>query len=135
MVLRPLPTWIRLRRCRRLPSRQCPLNSSAAAPFTKWKGLAPTILPFSGGRGHFMSFARFVCCAFAASMLLVCAVVDGRAAGAFSVGQCGAYGYAYDYSEAEAARQAATSKCQGECTTIPVFRACAAFAVDATNAC
>ncbi len=52
-----------------------------------------------------------------------------------AVGNCGAYGFAYDYPEAEAAKQAAIGKCEGECTTIPVHRACAAFAVDAANAC
>jgi hypothetical protein len=81
------------------------------------------------------AFGRFVCCILATATMLILTIVDGHAAGAFAVGNCGAYGFAYDYPEAETARQAATSQCSGECKTIPVQRACAAFAVDATDAC
>jgi len=81
------------------------------------------------------AFGRFVCCILAAATMLIPTIVDGQAAGAFAVGNCGAYGFAYDYQEAETARQAATRQCTGECKTIPVQRTCAAFAVDVTNAC
>jgi uncharacterized protein DUF4189 len=83
-----------------------------------------------------MTCGRIICCMVAAATMLVFSIVDGRAAGAFAVGKCGAYGFAYDYPEAEAAKRAAAGKCEGECTTtIPVMRACAALAVDAANAC
>ena len=82
-----------------------------------------------------MAFGRSVCCLLAAAFLLALTVVDGRAAGAFAVGNCGVYGFAYDYPEGESAKQAAVGQCTGACKTIPVTRACAAFAVDATNAC
>ena len=78
---------------------------------------------------------RFICCMVAAAAMLISAIVDVRAAGAFAVGSCGAYGYSYDYPEPEAARRAAINQCSGECKIVPVRRACAALAVDATNAC
>jgi hypothetical protein len=82
-----------------------------------------------------MTFGRFLCGMVATAMVLVTTIVDGRAAGAFAVGNCGAYGFSYDYPQAEAARQAAAGKCDGECKTIPVTKACAAFAVDVKDAC
>ncbi len=57
------------------------------------------------------------------------------AAGAFAMGKCGAFGEAYDYAGEEAARAAALKKCQGDCTTVVMTRACAAFAIDMTNPC
>lgn len=82
-----------------------------------------------------MTFGRFICCMVAAAAMLATTIVDARAAGAFAVGNCGAYGFSYDYPEAEAAQQAAVGQCTGKCTVIPVKRACAAFAVDGANAC
>jgi hypothetical protein len=82
-----------------------------------------------------MSLGRFICGMAAAAAMLAMTVVDGRAAGAFAVGNCGAYGFSYDYPEAEAAQQAAVGQCSGECKVIPLKRACAAFAVDGANAC
>lgn len=82
-----------------------------------------------------MRFGRFLCGMAAAAMMLAAAIVEGRAAGAFAVGQCGAYGFAYDYPEAGAARKAAVRKCDGDCKSIPVTKACAAFAVDVKDAC
>lgn len=83
------------------------------------------------------AFGRFICGTVAAVLILATTIVDGRAAGAFAVGSCGAYGYSYDYplSLQESAKQDAAKQCSGECTTIQVTRACAAFAVDAANAC
>jgi Domain of unknown function (DUF4189) len=57
------------------------------------------------------------------------------AAGAFAMGKCGAFGQAYDYAGESQARAAAQKQCKGECTTITMKRACAAFAVDMTNPC
>jgi hypothetical protein len=83
-----------------------------------------------------MRLFRSICCLFAAAFTLAW-TVDGRAAGAFAVGNCGAYGFAYDYPLAmqATAKQDATKQCSGVCQTIEVTRACAAFAVDAANAC
>ena len=61
---------------------------------------------------------------------------QARAAGAFAIGKCGAYGQAYDYAGEAGALAAARKQCKGECTTtVTMKRACAAFAVDMTNPC
>lgn len=60
---------------------------------------------------------------------------EAQAAGAFAIGKCGAYGQAFDYPAEEAALAAARKQCQGECTIMPMKRACAAFAVDLKNPC
>jgi hypothetical protein len=63
-------------------------------------------------------------------------VTQSWAAGAFSIGKCGAYGQAYDYAGESAARAAAIKQCKGGCTTtVTMKRACAAFAVDMANPC
>lgn len=80
-------------------------------------------------------FGRFICCVVAAATMLANSIVVAHAAGAFAVGNCGAYGFSYDYPQADAAQQAALGKCTGNCKVIPVKRACAAFAVDGANAC
>ena len=80
-------------------------------------------------------FGRFICCTVAAALMLVAGIVAGQAAGAFALGNCGAYGFSYDFPQADAARQAALGKCSGDCTVIPVQRTCAAFAIDGTNVC
>jgi Domain of unknown function (DUF4189) len=64
------------------------------------------------------------------------AAAVAQAAGAFAVGACGAYGYAFDYKEAAAARAAAGQKCSGTCKIVGALRRdCAALAVDAKNPC
>ena len=62
-------------------------------------------------------------------------VTQSRAAGAFAMGKCGTYGQAYDYAAESQARAAAQKQCKGDCTTITIKRACAAFSVDMTNPC
>jgi len=63
-------------------------------------------------------------------------VTEARAAGAFAIGKCGAYGQAYDYPAARVARAAALKQCKGgNCKMITMKRACAAFAVDMANPC
>jgi uncharacterized protein DUF4189 len=57
------------------------------------------------------------------------------AVGAFAIGKCGAYGEAYDYPAAEAARIAALKQCKGGCTALTMRRACAALAIDLKNPC
>jgi hypothetical protein len=81
------------------------------------------------------SFGRFICCVAATAAMLANSIVGVDAAGAFAVGDCGAYGYSYDYPQPDAAKEAALGKCSGNCKVIPVKRACAAFAVDGANAC
>jgi hypothetical protein len=62
-------------------------------------------------------------------------VTESWAAGAFAIGKCGAYGQAYDYAGEAGALAAARKQCKGECTTVTMKRACAAFSVDMTNPC
>ena len=62
-------------------------------------------------------------------------VTESRAAGAFAVGKCGAYGQAYDYPAEAEARAAALKQCKGQCTAVTMKRACAALAVDMANPC
>jgi hypothetical protein len=70
-----------------------------------------------------------------ASFLTLLGLAPSFAAGAFAMGKCGAYGQAYDYVAESEARAAAQKQCKGECTTVTMKRACAAFSVDMTNPC
>jgi hypothetical protein len=58
-----------------------------------------------------------------------------QAAGAFAIGKCGAYGQAIDYPAEQPALAAARKQCKGQCSTVTMKKACAAFAVDMTNPC
>jgi len=82
-----------------------------------------------------MIFLRLTGCIFAAAAMCTVPNIGARAAGAFAVGNCGAYGFSYDYAEAEAAKRAAVAQCDGACTSVPVMRACAALAIDAGKSC
>ncbi len=74
--------------------------------------------------------------ALAAACSLMATIGVADAAGAFAVGSCGAYGYAYDYKHVTDARSAAAKKCTGTCKVVgEIKRGCAAFAVDAKNPC
>jgi hypothetical protein len=70
-----------------------------------------------------------------ASLLMLIGSAPLFAAGAFAMGKCGAYGEAFDYPAEDQARAAAQKKCQGDCTTVTMRRACVAFSVDMTNPC
>ena len=61
----------------------------------------------------------------------------GQAAGAMAIGTCAAYGYAFDYRHADAARVAAQGKCLGaDCKVVATLRrSCAAFAIDGHRPC
>jgi hypothetical protein len=61
----------------------------------------------------------------------------GQAAGAMAIGTCAAYGYAFDYRNADAARVAAQGKCNGaDCKVVVTLRrSCAAFAIDGHRPC
>jgi hypothetical protein len=70
-------------------------------------------------------------CVWAAS------IAPGQAAGAMAVGACAAYGYAFDYRSADAARTAAVGKCHGAgCKVVMMLRhSCGAFAIDGHRPC
>jgi hypothetical protein len=74
---------------------------------------------------------------FALAMTVVVHISRVHAAGAMAVGQCGAYGYAFDYERAPEASGAALKKCAGRgCKVVAqIRRACAALSVDMQNAC
>ncbi len=76
------------------------------------------------------------CAAFGLSIVGLSAPA-GHAAGAMAIGQCAAYGYAADYSNADAARAAAAGKCVGRnCKVVMnLRRSCAAFAIDGHKPC
>ena len=79
----------------------------------------------------------FVRAAAVAVALIVCALAgpEARAAGALAVGQCGAYGHAFDFGRSSDAVDAAKKQCHGDCKTIPMTRACAALSIDMANLC
>ena len=62
-------------------------------------------------------------------------LAEAKAAGAFAIGQCAAYGQAYDYPAENLAKEAALKQCKGNCTAVTMKKACAAFSVDMTNPC
>jgi hypothetical protein len=61
--------------------------------------------------------------------------LSAHAAGAFAIGQCGAYGQAIDYAGEAAAAAEARKQCKGDCATVTMKRACAALSIDMTNPC
>ncbi len=88
----------------------------------------------------FLPIARVIVAAtllLATATLMLAVASTARAAGALAIGQCGAFGEAFDFGTAEEARKSALAKCQnGTCQVVTVTkRGCAALAVDFTNAC
>jgi hypothetical protein len=85
----------------------------------------------------FLGFARRAI--FAVALIFVSTgpqfAGPAQAAGAFAIGKCGAYGQAIDYPAERAALAAARKQCKGQCSTVTMKRACAAFAVDMSNPC
>ncbi len=69
--------------------------------------------------------------------VLAAGMPAGQAAGAMAIGACAAYGYAYDYRDADAARTVAESKCVGAgCKVVLTLKhSCAAFAIDGRRPC
>jgi hypothetical protein len=83
-----------------------------------------------------LHLARGAALALASAFVLAAMTGVAAAAGAFAVGTCGAYGYAYDYKHLPEARLAAVHKCAGACKVVgTVRRGCAAFAIDAKKPC
>lgn len=64
-------------------------------------------------------------------------VAPALAAGAFAVGACGAYGYAYDFVSMSEARKAALVNCSGKgCRVVGTMRKrCAAMAIELARRC
>jgi hypothetical protein len=62
-------------------------------------------------------------------------ITEAKAAGAFAIGQCAAYGQAYDYPAESLAKAAALKQCKGDCTAVTMRKACAALSVDMSNPC
>ena len=83
------------------------------------------------------SVVRAFCCAGALGAVLMASASAAGAAGALAVGSCAAYGYAFDYEDAEQARSAALSKCTGRnCKVVATTRrGCVGFAIDAGKVC
>jgi len=82
--------------------------------------------------------ARLARAALAAGLLLASGsnIETAQAAGALAIGTCGAYGFSYDYGEAEKASAAALGQCSGECkVAAAMHKTCAALAIDGHNAC
>src|SRR5438874_10412596 len=71
------------------------------------------------------------------ALAIVIASFEANAAGALATGRCGAFGYAYDDVSPEAAALRARAQCKGrDCKVVTSLRkTCAAFAIDAKNAC
>jgi hypothetical protein len=72
---------------------------------------------------------------FAALAILVS--VESHAAGALATGRCGAFGYSSNDLSADTAAMRARAQCKGkDCQVVTSFsKTCAAFAIDAKNAC
>ena len=81
--------------------------------------------------------SRALACAAVGISIIGLSVPAGQAAGAMAIGHCAAYGYAADFTNAEAAQAAAQRKCTGrDCKVVMMLkRSCAAFAIDGHRAC
>jgi len=84
-----------------------------------------------------MRVSQALACAALGVSIFGISVPAGQAAGAMAVGQCAAYGYAFDFTKADAARVAAQGKCVGrDCKVVMMLkRSCAALAIDAHKPC
>jgi Domain of unknown function (DUF4189) len=81
--------------------------------------------------------ARALACTILSLCIAGLSAPAGQAAGAMAVGQCAAYGYAFDFAKADTARVAAERKCVGrDCKVVMMLkRSCAAFAIDGHKPC
>jgi hypothetical protein len=84
-----------------------------------------------------IGFTRNFTLAFATVCMMIAAIGVAHAAGALAVGDCGAYGYGYDFHKVADARTAAMKKCSGTgCKVVgDIRRGCAAMAIDAKQPC
>jgi hypothetical protein len=83
------------------------------------------------------TFRRIFARVTVAGAIVASSIGWAQAAGALAVGACGAYGFAYDYGQADAAQSEAMRKCSGTgCRVVAHMKLnCAAFAVDLRNIC
>src|SRR5690348_15366460 len=83
-------------------------------------------LPFLRGLGNGTMVGkrlRRACALFFSLIILMLPVSPGHAAGAMAVGSCAAYGFAYDYGNADEARGAALQRCNGKnCSVVATIR-------------
>jgi hypothetical protein len=72
-----------------------------------------------------------------AALAFLFSAAQSNAAGALATGRCGAFGYAFDDVSPATAALRARAQCKGtDCKVVASFRkTCAAFAIDAANAC
>src|SRR5260370_7266052 len=72
---------------------------------------------------------RALACAAAGIFIWTASVSTGHPAGAMAVGSCAAFGYAFDYADANAAGRAAPGKCTGAegKGVMMLKKSCAAF--------
>src|SRR3974390_3387119 len=94
--------------------------------------------PFLDGKGTGMAqVLRALAGPVSGFFMFVAGVAPGQAAGAMAIGACAAYGYAFDYRNAEAARVAAAGKFVGTgCKVVLMLRhSCGAFAIDGHHPC
>jgi hypothetical protein len=82
-------------------------------------------------------FSRVIARVAFAGLIASSAGTLAHAAGALAIGACGSYGFAYDYTRADAAQGEAMRKCSGAACRVVAHmnRNCAAFAVDMRNVC
>lgn len=81
------------------------------------------------------ALARAAFLALMAAGLVLPFTVSSQATGAFAVGKCAAYGYAFDFDDAGKAAAQAHAKCGAACKLLTMRKTCAAFAVDMKNPC
>jgi hypothetical protein len=81
--------------------------------------------------------SRAFACMATGICMWAASIAPGQGAGAMAVGACAAYGYAFDYRNADAARSAAAGKCIGSsCKVVLMLRhSCGAFAIDGHHPC
>jgi len=84
-----------------------------------------------------MRVSRGVAGLVAGIFFVLAGSAGAQAAGAMAIGVCAAYGYAFDYGNAQAARAAAQGKCAGaQCkVVVALSHSCAAFAIDGHSPC
>jgi hypothetical protein len=84
-----------------------------------------------------IGFVRVCACIATTFGIILANTSSGQAAGALAIGNCAAYGYAFDYAKLPAAQSEAMRKCTGaKCKLVAnMKRACAAFAIDGRRSC
>jgi Domain of unknown function (DUF4189) len=88
------------------------------------------------GSWRAMSHAAMAAALAIGAMICLPGEEAARAAGALAIGNCGAYGLAYDFTEVGAAGAAALHQCSGDCKVAAEMHGnCAALSIDMHHAC